>query len=372
MEDDTDNQKQDPLAEVRCDINRIDQQIQDLLNQRAACALRVGEIKIQSKEAGENLPMYRPEREATMLREIAERNQGPMDDDTMKRLFREIISACLALQQEQKIAYLGPAGTYTQTAALKHFGHSVGTIPLNTLDEVFREVVVGTANYGVVPIENSTEGVVTHTLDLFLDSDLRICGEVILRIHHNLISSAKDLSSIKTVYAHQQSLAQCREWLNGHLPNVDRVVVSSNGEAVRIAQTDKNAAAIAGQSAAEIYGLPILESNIEDLSNNTTRFLIIGKSHANATGNDKTSLLVSTKNKPGALFELLKPLAMNEREMTRIESRPSKTAAWEYVFFLDVIGHIDEAPLARALRALEQESALFKVLGSYPRAILDA
>lgn len=369
---DKEKQGQDPLAEVRCDINRIDEQLQDLLNQRAACALRVGEIKQQSKQAGDDLPMYRAEREATMLREIAERNQGPMSDDTMKRLFREVISACLAMQQEQKIAYLGPVGTYTQTAALKHFGRSVDTVPLSTIDEVFREVSVGSANFGVVPIENSTEGVVTHTLDTFLESDLKICGEVIMRIHHNLISSAQDFSSIKTVYAHQQSLAQCREWLNANLPHVDRVVASSNGEAVRIAQNDSSIAAIAGESAAEIYGLPIMANNIEDLSNNTTRFLIIGPSQTGATGNDKTSLMVSARNKPGALFDLLKPLAMNEREMTRIESRPSKTAAWEYVFFLDVVGHIDDAPLARSLRALEQEAALFKVLGSYPCAVLDA
>ncbi len=372
MAEENSKQDKDPLAQVRTDINRIDEQIQDLLNQRAACALRVADIKVQSKEAGENLPMYRPEREATMLREIAERNEGPMPDDAMQRLFREIISACLALQQEQKIAYLGPAGTYTQTAALKHFGRSVNVVPLSTIDEIFREVSVGAANFGVVPIENSTEGIVTHTLDTFLDSDLKICGEVVMRIHHNLISSAKDLSSIKTVYAHQQGLAQCREWLNSHLPHVDRVIVSSNGEAVRIAQNDASFAAIAGESAAEIYGLPILETNIEDMSNNTTRFLIIGPAHAGSTGNDKTSILVSARNKPGALFELLKPLAMNEREMTRIESRPSKTTAWEYVFFLDVLGHVDDAPLARSLRALEDEAALFKVLGSYPRAVLDA
>ncbi len=253
---------------------------------------------------------------------------------------------------------------------LKHFGRSIDTVPLGAIDEVFREVEAGNAHYGVVPVENSTEGVVSHTLDMFLNSPLKICGEVELRIHHHLLSLTPGLKKVKRVYAHQQALAQCREWLDAHLPGVERVAVSSNADAARRAASENGAAAIAAESTAEIYHLGSLASNIEDEPNNTTRFLVIGQHSVAPSGNDKTSLLVSAPNRPGALYQLLGPFARHDISMTRIESRPSRRGTWEYVFFIDVEGHAQNDELAAALRELEQETAMLKVLGSYPKAVL--
>jgi len=350
----------DRLDEIRKRIDAVDADIQRLISERAALAQEVAQIK-QVEQPGEDVVFYRPEREAQVLRKVLERNQGPLPGEEMARLFREIMSACLALEQPLSVAFLGPEGTFTQAAALKHFGHSVRTCPMTAIDEVFREVEA-------VPVENSTEGVVNHTLDMFMRSSLAICGEVELRIHHHLIG--RDRHHIKKIYSHQQSLAQCREWLDAHLPDVERISVSSNAEAVRRAAVEEGAAAIAGETAADIYGLPVLEAKIEDNPDNTTRFLVIGMQEVPPSGDDKTSLLVSTPNHPGALYRLLSPFERNGISMSRIESRPSRLANWEYVFFIDINGHIRDEAVARALETLKTDSPMFKVLGSYPKAVL--
>ncbi|QSA95551.1 prephenate dehydratase [Methylococcus sp. EFPC2] len=354
------------LAELRAQIDALDDQILALVNRRARCAQQVAETKVSD---GEVDCFYRPEREAEVLRRIAGQNPGPLPNEAAVRLFREIMSACLALEKPLRVAFLGPAGTFTQQAAYKHFGHAVQTHPLPAIDEIFRAVESGACQFGVVPVENSTEGVITHTLDSFLRSPLLIAGEVVLRIHHNLMSRDGDIKAIGRVFSHQQSLAQCRNWLDRNLPGVERVAVSSNAEAARLAVETPGSAAIAGEVAAELYGLDILERNIEDEPDNTTRFLIIGRSAVGPSGSDKTSLLVSTRNFPGALHQALEPFARFRISMSKIESRPSRRGTWDYVFFIDVEGHREDADLAEALKALEQSVALVKILGSYPRAL---
>ena len=355
------------LSAIRDRIDALDRQIQELLNARAAAAQEVARIKLAADPQAE---FYRPEREAEVLRRVKARNTGPLDGEEMARLFREIMSACLALEQPLEVAFLGPEGTFTQAAALKHFGHSVQTLSLGSIPDVFKEVEAGACHYGVVPVENSTEGVVSHTLDTFLNSPLHICGEVSLRIHHHLLSKAASLDAVTLVYSHQQSLAQCRGWLDRHLPHAASVAVSSNAEAAALVTDKPNAAAIAGEAAAEIYHLPRLMSNIEDEPGNTTRFLVIGKKDAQQSGDDKTSLMFSMHNKSGGLHSLLAPLAEHGISMTRIESRPSRRGRWEYVFFVDIEGHRKEPKVAKALQVLEEKSTLFRVLGSYPKAVL--
>jgi len=359
--------EQDKLLGIRDKIDAIDKQIQTLINQRAECAQQVAEIKIN---AGETEHFYRPEREAQILMEIKKRNTGPLGDDAMAHLFREIMSSCLALEKPIKVAFLGPAGTYNHAAANKHFGASIDQNPVDNIEDIFRVVEVGEAHFGVAPIENSTEGVISHTLDLLINSSLNICGEVDLRIQHNLISNETDLKNVTKVYSHQQSLAQCRRWLDANLPNAEHYAVRSNAEAVRIAKEEKGAAAIAGKMAAEIYEVPILNAEIEDEPNNTTRFIIIGKNQVPASGNDRTSLLVTTGNKAGALHHLLKPLAERGIGMSKIESRPSRQGVWEYVFFIDIEGHKDDVRIAEALAEIEHETAMIRILGSYPKAVL--
>lgn len=356
------------LTAIRQKIDSLDVQIQTLINQRAACADEVARIK--EREGVERAVFYRPEREAQVLRMVKERNKGPLAAEEMARLFREIMSACLAHELPMRIGFLGPDGTYTHAAVLKQFGHSVKSHPLSTIDEVFREVEAGSVNYGVVPVENSTEGVVNHTLDSFMNSSLSVCGEVELRIHHCLLSIAEDRKSIKRIYSHQQSLAQCREWLDANLYYAERIAVNSNAEAARMAAEDGNAAAIASATAADIYKLNVLAHNIEDHPDNTTRFLVIGNRPVPASGADKTSILVSTTNKSGALHGLLSPFVNHGVSMTRIESRPSRRAVWEYVFFIDVEGHADDENVATALRELDNEAAMMRLLGSYPKAVL--
>lgn len=357
----------DPLIAIRARIDEIDEQIQGLINQRAECAEEVARIK---RAAGEALNFYRPEREADILRRVKDRNRGPLPAEEMARLFREIMSACLALEQPMKIAFLGPAGTYTQAAAMKHFGHSVSTVSSATIEEVFREVEAGACDFGVVPVENSSEGVVSHTLDCFMTSPLKICGEVDLRIHHCLLSKQTGLSDVSRVYAHQQALGQCREWLDANLPQVERVAVGSNAEAARLAGNQANTAAIASSAAAEIYDLNIVVANIEDHPDNTTRFLVIGQADVPCSGHDKTSILVSAPNRPGSLYILLAPFAECGISMSRIESRPSRRGIWEYVFFIDLDGHQQDNQLLIALEKLQREAAMFKLLGSYPKAVL--
>ena len=354
------------LRTLRTKIDQLDEKIQALISERAHCAQEIAAAKQLAGEAN----FYRPEREVDVLRRVIARNHGPLSSEEMARLFREIMSACLALEMPMQIAFLGPEGTFTQAAALKHFGPSVHTVPLAGIDEVFREVESGAAHFGVVPIENSTEGVINHTLDMFLSSPLRICGEVELRIHHHLLGKARNQKRPKRVLSHQQSLAQCREWLDAKLPGVERVAVASNAEAARLAAKDASVVAIAGSSAAEIYRLNVLASNIEDEPDNTTRFLIIGRFDPLPSGDDKTSLLVSGKNRAGSLMSLLAPLARHRINMTRIESRPARRGLWEYVFFVDIDGHMQDPKLRKAIAELEKDASFLKWLGSYPKAVL--
>lgn len=360
--------EKEKLQQIRERIDSLDEQIQDLINQRASAAQEVARVKTQG-DGGEAF-FYRPEREASVLAAVKERNKGPVGDEEMTRLFREIMSVCLALEQPMRIAFLGPEGTFTQSAALKHFGHSVETVALASITDIFRDVESGDCHYGVVPVENSTEGVISHTLDMFLNSSLQICGEVSLRIHHHLLSGEKELSAIKRVYSHQQSLAQCRQWLDRNLHFAEQLPVGSNAEAARLAGLEPHSAAIAGEMAAEIYGLGFLAESIEDEPDNTTRFLVIGRQSVAMSGRDKTTLLLSARNVAGSLNTLLRPLAEHNISMTRIESRPSRRGTWDYVFFIDIEGHRDDPVVARALEELRADASLFKVLGSYPMAVL--
>ncbi|MCB1859656.1 MAG: prephenate dehydratase [Gammaproteobacteria bacterium] len=358
---------QDKLRQLRDKIDALDLQIQELINQRAAAAREVATVKLdEDKDAF----FYRPEREAAILKQVQKRNTGPMGDEDMARLFREIMSACLALEQPLKVAYLGPEGTFTQSAALKHFGHSILAVPLAAISDVFRDVGSGAAQYGVVPVENSTEGVINHTLDMFIQSPLFICGEVSLRIHHHLLSMESELSQIKRVFSHQQSLAQCRLWLDRNLPQAEQITAGSNAEAARLARSEPRSAAIASEMAAELYQLKGLARNIEDQPDNTTRFLVIGRQKALPSGDDKTSFLCATRNVAGGLGALLKPLAEHGISMTRIESRPSRQGNWDYVFFIDIEGHQDDPKIRKALDDLQDKARMLKILGSYPNAVL--
>jgi chorismate mutase/prephenate dehydratase len=355
------------LEKIRQEIDGLDENIQELISERARLAFRVRDSKGQHKDA---VDYYRPEREAQVLRSVLERNEGPLSDTEMVRLFREIMSACLAQQEPLKIAYLGPEGTFTQQAVHLHFGHSVHALSHPGIDIVFDQVQAGEADFGVVPVENSTQGIVSHTLDMFLLSDLKICGEIELRVHQNLLTHANNLNQIERIYSHEQSLSQCKGWIRAHLPGVELIAVSSNGEAARRVRNAPEAAAIAGRSAAEVYGLPILFAGIEDRPDNTTRFLVIGRRIFSPSGHDKTSLLLSGHEGPGLLHSLLEPLHNHGVNMTRIESRPSSLGKWQYVFFVDIEGHAEDAPVAAAIEELNRISKLSKVLGSYPRAVM--
>jgi chorismate mutase/prephenate dehydratase len=362
------------LGALRERIDTVDAAIHDLLNERARLARMVG---ISKSRDGHLVDFYRPEREAQVLRLALERNQkarleGGLRDEEIVRLFREIMSACLAQEEPLKVAFLGPEGTFSQSAVHKHFGHSVRALAVGSIDEVFHEVEAGHADFGVVPIENSTEGSVNHTLDRFLSSPLKICGEVELRINQCLMGRMASLQQVKRITSHPQSLAQCRQWLNENLGETERLAASSNAEAARRARDEEGTAAIAGRTAAEVYGLQILASDIEDRPDNTTRFFVIGRRVFGPSGVDRTTLLVSTGHTeaPGALHRLLEPLAANAVSMTRIESRPSQRRKWDYVFFIDIEGHVDDPPVARALEGLKGRTSLCRVLGSYPRAVL--
>jgi chorismate mutase/prephenate dehydratase len=357
----------DPLADVRQRIDDIDAALQQLVSERAECARKVAEIK---REQGDSEHFYRPEREAQVLRKVQERNQGPLTDDAIASIFRQIMAVCLALEKPLKVAFLGPKGTYTHAAAIKHFGSRIEPEPVASIEEVFRLVEAGGANFGVVPVENSSEGVINHTLDLFMKSSLTISGEVELRIRHNLMTNESSTASIERVYAHQQTLAQCRLWLDTNLTNVEQIAVRSNAEAVIMATEHDRSAAIAGTMASDLYKLPVMYADIEDEPNNTTRFVVIGKYKSPSSGADRTSLLVFAHNKPGSLFSLLQPLAKRNISMSNIESRPSRRGVWEYVFFIDIDGHCDDQNIADAIAEIERASAMVTVLGSYPRAVL--
>jgi len=358
--------EKDLLAEIRKRIDEIDKSIQELVSERASCAAQVAEVKQQQGETGH---FYRPEREAQVLRAVMERNTGPLTDESIAGIFREIMAACLAHEKPLKVAFLGPEGTYTHSAAVKHFGSLIETHPVESIEEVFRVVEADGANFGVVPVENSSAGVINHTLDLFMKSSLTISGEVALRIRHNLLSSLGSLDKIDRVYSHQQSLSQCSQWLDRNLPNVERIAMNSNSQAVLYAK-EHNAASIGGKLAAELYDVPVLVADIEDEPDNTTRFAVIGQHLSPPSGDDRTSLLVFVHNKPGSLFDLLKPLADRGISMSNIESRPSRRGVWDYVFFIDIDGHRDDEMVRDAITEIEKASAMVTILGSYPKAVI--
>ena len=351
----------DNLKQLRERIDALDLEILRLVSERASEAHAIGKLKSDG-------PVYRPEREAQVLRRLAVHNPGPLPEKAVTHLFTEIISACRALEDAFSVASLGPKGTFSEEATVKHFGGQAPLMLCTSIDEVFRSVESGNVGYGVVPVENSTEGAVGRTLDLLLSTPLKICGEVVLPVHQNLLSKGNDIAALKRIFSHAQSLAQCNGWLAQHCPRAQRVAVASNAEAARLAQEDAQSAAIAGRSAAEHYGLPVVAGNIEDEPNNTTRFVVISRQDVAPSGNDKTSLVMSTRNVPGAIHELLTPLAKNGVSMTRLESRPSRTGLLEYVFFLDMEGHQSDENVARALKAMRELAAFLKILGSYPVA----
>jgi chorismate mutase/prephenate dehydratase len=362
------------LAEARAQIDALDEQIQTMISQRARIALEVAHIKQRSGDTGNH---YRPSREAEVLRRAMERNRaaggGPLTDETIARLMREIMSVCLSLESPLTIAYLGPEGTYTQAAVQKHFGDSVTARATRAIDEIFRDVETGAADYGVVPVANSIGGVVSNTLDELVHTKLRICGEVTLGIHHQLLSAETDPAAISKVYSHPQSFAQCRKWLDAHLGHAQREEVSSNGEAARRAAAEgKGVAAVASLQAGRINGLNILASNIEDDPSNTTRFLIIGKHEPAATGEDITSIVMTAhRNQPGALFRLLQPFADSGLDLTRLESRQVKGSVMpDYYFFVEFAGHEADAKVRDVLETVRSSAAFFKILGSYPRAVM--
>ena len=356
------------IKKLRLAIDAVDAELLALLDRRAALVRKVGELK-------DGAPAYRPERESEILRRVEARSQEAGARDGLPAafavgVFREIISACRALEQPIRVAYLGPQGTFSEQAVRQHFGARVAAEPAATIDEAFRSAESGAAQFAVAPVENSSDGAVGRTLDLLLTTPLRICGEIDLRVRQNLLSRAKGLKQIGKVYSHAQSLAQCNGWLGQHLPNAERIPVGSNAEAARRAAKGKGAAAIAGESAAALYKLNVMARGIEDDPNNTTRFLVLGQVDAGPTGRDRTSLVMSAENKPGAVHALLTPIAANGVSMSRIESRPARarSARWEYVFFIDVEGHQADAKVAAAIAELRQRAPFLKVLGSYPAA----
>ena len=352
------------LNELRQEIDKLDAELLEKLSQRARLAQKVGEVK---KQEGTSTNFYRPERERAVLERLKSLNQGPLSNDEVARLFREIMSACLALEHKLKIAYLGPEGTFTQAAALKHFGGSALCMAKKGINEVFRAVEGGECLYGVVPVENSTEGMISYTLDLLALSQLKICGEVILKIEQNLLSKEQNLEEIELIYSHDQSFAQCRQWLMEYLPQAKLISCPSNALAVQNALKTPKSAAIAGKIAAKTYDLPIFKANIQDKSNNTTRFLILGKDDIKPTGADKTSIVLSTTNTPGSLYQLLEPIGRHGVNMSKIESRPSQQALWEYIFFVDLEGHQDH--IAPLLKEMKERAGLFRILGSYPKSL---
>lgn len=351
------------LKKLRSQVDSLDLRILQLLNQRAKLVKQIGKIKSLRREQ-----YYAPEREREILSRITRNNQGPLPKEAVKEIFSEILHTCRSLEKKLKIVYLGPEATFTHLAAIKNFGKSANYISTKSISDVFAEVEKERADYGVVPIENSTEGVVNHTLDMFIESDLKICAETLLEISHYLLSQTGDLKKIKRIYSHPQALAQCRNWLEDHLPNAELVETASTAEAAQKVKKESNAAAIASDLAAELYGLKIVASRIEDRSDNFTRFLVISKNFPAPSGTDKTSILFSIKDRVGALHDMLVPFKKNKINLTKIESRPTKKKAWEYIFFVDFSGHIVESKVKKALSELEEQCLYLKILGSYPRA----
>jgi chorismate mutase/prephenate dehydratase len=353
------------LKELRERIDQIDESILELLIERANLAKEIGEIKTK-----EGLEIHVPERERKILERILEKNKGRFPEQALIRIYREIISACLSLEKPLKVGYLGPKATFTHQAALEHFGISAKYIPLPTIKDVFEEVERGNIDYGVVPVENTIEGVVNYTLDMFLEMPgVKIVGEIIIPVSQHLLSLAGDIAEIKKVYSHPHALAQARNWLNKHLPWAQRIEVESTAKAAELALEDETAAAIASEAAAMVYNLNILARNIQENLNNFTRFLVIGKKNLKMTGKDKTSLLFAVKDEAGALYKALEPFYKYGVNLTKIESRPSKEKSWDYVFFVDLEGHLEEEKVKRALNELKERTKMVRVLGSYPSAL---
>ena len=350
------------LISLRKKIDGIDKQLIVLLNKRASLAKGVGRLK---SRAGKGV--YVPDREAEIYKNIVEKNQGPLGAGALKAIYREIMSSSLALEKSLRIAYLGPEATFTNLAAIKKFGSQVNYSPCSSITEVFRDVEVGRSDYGVVPVENSTEGAVNHTLDMFIDSDLKICSEVLLDISHNLVGNCR-LKSVKRVYSNPQVFGQCRIWLDANLRNVELIDVSTTSRAAEIARKEKSSCAIASILAAEKYKLKVLARDIEDNTHNITRFLVIGTHSPAPTKKDKTSIMFSGKDRSGALHDMLAPFKKNKVNLTNIESRPSKRKAWEYYFFVDMLGHCENPNVKKALKELSRHCSYLKVLGSYPLA----
>jgi chorismate mutase/prephenate dehydratase len=358
----TEEQRLTPLREK---IDSLDAQILDLLTQRAKTAQEVGHIK-----GGFSSPVFRPERERQVVARLQDMNAGPILLDGIAAIWREIMSACRALEARQTIAYLGPVGTFSEQAAQTYFGQSITGLPCASIDEVFKSVEKGAAQFGVVPVENSSEGAISRTLDLLLDSPMQISGEVVLPIRHHLLSKSGKLDGVTTVCAHAQALAQCQQWLSQHAPQLKREAVSSNAEAARMAASDPSVAAIAGDPAQLAYGLQAVALQIQDDPHNRTRFVVIGNYLCQSTGNDQTSLVLSVDNQPGAVHRLLAPLAKHDVSMNRFESRPARKGTWEYHFYIDIAGHADDAKVAKALIELQTTAAFYKKLGSYPRSAI--
>lgn len=350
------------LLQHRGEIDAIDEQLIQLLNKRAELARAIGHLKSGI--------MYRPEREAQVIQQIKTLNHGPLSNDAVTAIFKEVMSACLALEKPLAIAYLGPAGTFSEAASMKHFGRAAHLSACNSLAEVFRDVEADSSDYAVVPVENSTEGVVNITLDLLLQTSLSICSEVQLPIEQCLLRKVPGLKGITKIYSHAQSLAQCRQWLQQNLPDVDQIQVVSNAKACQMAAEDPNTAAIAGITAAKLYDLQIINQYVQDNPNNTTRFLVLGKHTTVPSGQDKTSIIVAVENHPGAIHNLLAPLATHQVNITRLDSRPSRNRLWDYLFFIDLQGHQQEKPVAAVLNEIKQQAAYMKILGSYPQTDL--
>ncbi|WP_292041567.1 prephenate dehydratase [Massilia sp. UBA6681] len=354
----------DKLLPLREQIDAIDAQILELLSRRGKIAQQVGHVKAET-----NAPVFRPEREAQVLRGVAERNPGPLKDRDVQTIFREIMSSCRALEKRVTVAYLGPSGTFSEQAVYQQFGSAIETLPCVSIDEVFRATEAGTADFGVVPVENSSEGAINRTLDLMLATTTVISGEISIPVHHSLMTRTGSMDGVTVVCAHSQALAQCQVWLNLHHPGIERRAVASNAEAAILASQDPSVAAIASEMAGEQYQLGVVQAHIQDDPHNRTRFAVIGSLETGPSGRDHTAIVLAVPNKAGAVYNLLAPLAKHGVSMTRFESRPARIGTWEYYFYVDIEGHVRDAAVARALDELKDNAAFFKVLGSYPQSL---
>lgn len=353
--------KSPEIGRMRKEIDAIDNAILELLNKRASIAIEIAEIKRKS-----NLKFHSPEREREILERLTASNKGPFPNDDLKLIFREIISASLSLEEPLKVAYFGPEGTFTHLAAIRHFGSFAKYIPVESIKAVFDAVQYGETNYGLVPIENSSEGVVSHTLDMFMDYDLKISAEVLLEVSHNLLSRSGDKNKVKRIYSHPQALAQCRGWLEANMTGIPVLEAVSTAKAAAMVSSDEEAAAIASELAAKLYDLKFIKRHIEDKKNNFTRFLVIAKESPARSESDKTSIMFSLKNRPGALYDILYPFKEAKINLSKIESRPSKRRAWEYIFFVDMAGHIDDEKVRKAIEKVKENCLYLTHLGSYP------